>query len=703
PYRSSKFGLPNFIQNFFGQNITFENLCFGETSFFKLINYTEVESVQWNFGESSSSVSNELEPTHVYSSPGSYEVSATILYANGSEKVVSRALEITEIPTAFPIEDIYVCAEPNSSYSNWTSSFPADHVLAEVLQGQEDMRVTFDEGYSAEFGQPISELGNSSVFTQEIITVRVARKNNPLCYDETTFLVVVNDGGTTYSIDDLYACDSDNDGFAEFDLSAIITLVNGGQTDIEVTFYDINNNEIFPSNEGTYINTIPYNQTLTVRINDIGNQCVQEESFNLITESITILHTIYPIIACDDNGDGISEYFDTSNIEEQLLNGQSGISLSYFNQDGIELSNPLPNPYTNTTPFNDLITVRLTDEETLCFTETVIELKTVTEPIINQPANLFACDTGNGFGEFDTTNLVEQIIGNQTGLEVLFYDTNNNPLPSPLPAIFINSEPYSQTIIARVEDSNNPLCYSETYFDLVVNELPVIDLEEDYLICNLEPSLWLSIRNGYSDYAWTNSNGDIISTSHTAEIFDEGDYTLTVTQTENGIECFETFNFSLSRSVLPQIESVNFGELGNNFIKIIASGDGEFEYSIDGVFYQDSNYFSNISGGIYNVVVRDKNGCGESTKEVAVVDFPKFFTPNSDGINDTWEIKGIRNFHDFEVLIFDRYGRILQRLDASNLNWNGRYEGDFLKSDDYWFQADLGNGKTFSGHFALRR
>jgi len=143
--------------------------------------------------------------------------------------------------------------------------------------------------------------------------------------------------------------------------------------------------------------------------------------------------------------------------------------------------------------------------------------------------------------------------------------------------------------------------------------------------------------------------------------------------------------------------------LGNNFIEIIAASSGSFEYSIDGINYQDSNYFSNIEGGNYTVFVRDKEGCGEDSAEVTIIDYPKFFTPNNDGFNDYWQIKGINKFLNSKIFIFDRYGKILKQLSANSSGWNGIYNGKLLPSDDYWFSVFLEDKTEFKGHFTLKR
>ena len=51
-------------------------------------------------------------------------------------------------------------------------------------------------------------------------------------------------------------------------------------------------------------------------------------------------------VACDDDGTEDGKYnFETSGIEAALLNGQTGMTVTYFNQNGTELPSPLPNPF----------------------------------------------------------------------------------------------------------------------------------------------------------------------------------------------------------------------------------------------------------------------------------------------------------------------------------------------------------------------
>jgi len=83
--------------------------------------------------------------------------------------------------------------------------------------------------------------------------------------------------------------------------------------------------------------------------------------------------------------------------------------------------------------------------------------------------------------------------------------------------------------------------------------------------------------------------------------------------------------------------------------------------------------------------------------------FPKFFTPNGDGYNDTWKIK----FSDIEagltVKIFDRYGKLIKNLITNTDSWDGTFNGTNLPANDYWFVVTRANGQEYKGHFTLKR
>jgi gliding motility-associated-like protein len=149
----------------------------------------------------------------------------------------------------------------------------------------------------------------------------------------------------------------------------------------------------------------------------------------------------------------------------------------------------------------------------------------------------------------------------------------------------------------------------------------------------------------------------------------------------------------------------------SNDVEIVVSGGGSYEYSVNGGPFQDSPIFTDLPPGENTVVVNDTNGCG-ATEPIPflVVGYPKFFTPNGDGINDGWNIQGIETLTDPVVFIFDRYGKLLKQLDESSAGWDGTFNGRPMPSSDYWFRLEYTRQESgqqltevLRSHFSLKR
>ncbi|MFN3754487.1 T9SS type B sorting domain-containing protein, partial [Flavobacterium sp.] len=151
----------------------------------------------------------------------------------------------------------------------------------------------------------------------------------------------------------------------------------------------------------------------------------------------------------------------------------------------------------------------------------------------------------------------------------------------------------------------------------------------------------------------------------------------------------------------------------NQIITVSYEGYGVYEYSLDDGPRQVSNVFENVPIGehtIYVWDVRDSSGysCGvEFISGVQVIDYPHYFTPNGDGIHDTWNVRGLESFSGMtKIYIFDRYGKLLKQISSAGEGWDGTYNGQPLPSTDYWFTVDYpeqGGMKQFKAHFSLKR
>lgn len=146
-------------------------------------------------------------------------------------------------------------------------------------------------------------------------------------------------------------------------------------------------------------------------------------------------------------------------------------------------------------------------------------------------------------------------------------------------------------------------------------------------------------------------------------------------------------------------------------VEIVVDGDGDYEYAINGGDFQDDPIFLDVPPGTNTVIINDKNGCGATEPiEFVVVGYPKFFTPNGDGIHDNWNVLGIDQLINPAIFIFDRYGKLLKQLDETTIGWDGTFNGSDLPSSDYWFRIDFERNQqtaivatTVRNHFALVR
>lgn len=180
-----------------------------------------------------------------------------------------------------------------------------------------------------------------------------------------------------------------------------------------------------------------------------------------------------------------------------------------------------------------------------------------------------------------------------------------------------------------------------------------------------------------------------------------GIYTVTNTSPlpEN---CSSTSTIIVLEHNIPQIKEVKVNE--TTVVIELIKDEIYFEYSIDGINYQSSSVFANAPGGLQTAYVREINFCNSDNQNFIVLITPKYFTPNGDNHNDLWEIKGLTNYPQAQVNIFDRYGKFILRLDNTTTSWDGRFNGNLLPATDYWYVLKLDqNSVEKRGHFSLKR
>lgn len=427
----------------------------------------------------------------------------------------------------------------------------------------------------------------------------------------------------------------------------------------------------------------------------------------------TVINAV--IVECDQNQDGIT-YYNLFDAEQALTNNDNTLVLTDFfstENDATNNTNPIQNPtnFQNTIP-SQTVYARI-ENQNGCFSIAHLQLQ-IAHNIVNIP-DAEACDGDivDGFSEFNLniiTASFQSLIPN--GAVIDYYETETdafnetNALNSP----FTNTIAYSQILFAKIK--SNSQCYAISTVKLNVLFTPLLQDDESVTYCLNSYSNTIRLFGGVQNdlpnnyyYEWLfNGNSTSVNTSFN-DVNETGTYTVVVTGT-NG--CSNSRTITVLPSNPATIDNIIIEEASsNNTVTVQVSGEGDYEFTLDHIngFYQKENTFTNVLPGFHTVYVRDKNGCGITEQVISVLGFPKYFTPNGDGFHDTWKVYGVStNFNkDINVLIFDRFGKLILEQNYISPGWDGTLNGYALPSDDYWFLITFDDGRTYLGHFALVR
>ncbi|NDK55879.1 gliding motility-associated C-terminal domain-containing protein [Pontibacter fetidus] len=108
----------------------------------------------------------------------------------------------------------------------------------------------------------------------------------------------------------------------------------------------------------------------------------------------------------------------------------------------------------------------------------------------------------------------------------------------------------------------------------------------------------------------------------------------------------------------------------------------------------------------YKVTITTAGGC-TFTDEVTItvlpfVEIPNTFTPNRDGINDTWEIANLKKYPNCKVQVFNQWGTMVFQSNGYQVPWDGRYNGQELPLATYYYIIQLEpSEKPLSGSITI--
>ena len=404
---------------------------------------------------------------------------------------------------------------------------------------------------------------------------------------------------------------------------------------------------------------------------------------------------------CDSDGDGFA-LFNLNDANDGVIGSNTNVGSPFYyltQTDAENAQNPIANfsSFQNTL-VNQVIYARLQNNFG-CFGVSEVTLSTSTSTVTISP--FAVCDSDdeqNGITAIDLNNEISPtILSNFTpGLVVNYYPTEGdaqiqiNQIASP----YTNLTAFQEIIFARITDGVS--CFGIIPITVNIKTFEPTNFEDETLFLCENDSLIIGVDDIFESYVWNNGE-----TTPEIVINQAGTYTVTVANTDG---CLAQKTFLVTASGPATITSVIIKDFAdsNNTVEINYTGLGNYVFSLDGSFFQDSPIFTNVSAGEYSITINDLNGCEPTFESIVVLDYPKFFTPNGDGINDYWKIENL-NQPGAKIFIFNRYGKLLKQIGSNGVGWDGNFSGSPLLASDYWFILYLEDGRIIKGHFALKR
>ncbi len=414
----------------------------------------------------------------------------------------------------------------------------------------------------------------------------------------------------------------------------------------------------------------------------------------------------------DEDGTVIFNLFTASNA---ITNNDDFLVISGFFENEIQAmlnDTPIEDPasYELSIP-NQTVYARV-ENEAGCFSIAMVLLEIDTTITQLDITTIYECDDApvDGFTDFNLNDISASLSSQLPAEAVIrYYETIENALQetNALGSTYRNSTEDAQTIFLRVTSDTN--CFAIGTVPLEVLPAPILDEDERLFYClNNFPNSIL-INSGVQanpnvfTYSWEFNGMLLTDTTATLSINQPGTYRVTVTAF-NGCSSVRTITVVPSNTATITAIQVTDGTQ-NNTITFEVSGEGAYEYALDSILgpYTDTPLFTNVSSGFHTLFVRDINGCGIIQEEVAVIGFPRFFTPNGDSIHDRWMVEGVTPTVNpiVQFVIFDRFGKTLFSQRGMGIGWDGVYQGEVLPSNDYWYLVTFADGRTFRGHFSL--
>ncbi|WP_298536543.1 T9SS type B sorting domain-containing protein [uncultured Algibacter sp.] len=329
-----------------------------------------------------------------------------------------------------------------------------------------------------------------NAFNPQVVYVEI--DDGAGCKEETDITLIINPI-LLFEEKTLPYCDDDDDGIVQIDLTSLDDIINDGNSDFEVTYFENQTDadgNINPLPQ-FYENTDPVTE-LFARITSPGAVgCHTVNPFKIEVITAPSANTPVNIVLCD-NFDGETDGFVEVNLNNKIsdiVSSTVGLDIDFFTSfdDADTKTNEIPESERDTYNTNtQTIFVRIEDivSNTNCYNIVSFETFINTEPIIPNNIEFQICKTdGSDVADFILSEIDEDVLNGQTGKEVFYFEDAAFTMPIPKDVIY-NNISREQTIHVRVENTTDPTCFDTGNIQLIVSPAPDYNPVIDFVICD---------------------------------------------------------------------------------------------------------------------------------------------------------------------------------------------------------------------------